>query len=286
MIRLRLLFSLHFFIPAVALILWGLLLPDCCAAFPETPDVDAELDMLCLRQAYPTVVKSLVHDETGRRWLLLRDGRRIAYDPAVPASIDADGIPRDASVRESMKAIYPLGRRPVPPAGFNPGRIRSQALLAALYGGSPSTLRLVSIPVSTSRVRVAAAHGMAEAFQKVTEGLERLAQDPLLREYIFPLGGQHWRVISGTERLSPHSYGIAVDLNPRRGPYWRWSRLRPHPAQAVYPEAIVELFEANGFIWGGKWHHYDLMHFEYRPELVCKAALLRKREREQSGNVD
>ncbi|NUM57423.1 MAG: M15 family metallopeptidase, partial [Bdellovibrionaceae bacterium] len=26
-------------------------------------------------------------------------------------------------------------------------------------------------------------------------------------------------------------------------------------------------FESEGFIWGGKWNHYDTMHFEYRPEL-------------------
>ena len=31
---------------------------------------------------------------------------------------------------------------------------------------------------------------------------------------------------------------------------------------------IVRIFEKHGFIWGGKWHHYDTMHFEYRPELV------------------
>ncbi|MEJ2663631.1 MAG: M15 family metallopeptidase, partial [Spirochaetia bacterium] len=27
-------------------------------------------------------------------------------------------------------------------------------------------------------------------------------------------------------------------------------------------------FEKYGFIWGGKWYHYDTMHFEYRPELL------------------
>jgi hypothetical protein len=30
----------------------------------------------------------------------------------------------------------------------------------------------------------------------------------------------------------------------------------------------VEVFERHGFIWGGKWNHYDTMHFEYRPELL------------------
>ena len=33
-------------------------------------------------------------------------------------------------------------------------------------------------------------------------------------------------------------------------------------------------FENEGFIWGGKWHEYDLMHFEYRPEIICKARVL------------
>ncbi len=37
-----------------------------------------------------------------------------------------------------------------------------------------------------------------------------------------------------------------------------------------YPKEIVEVFEKHGFIWGGKWSHYDLMHFEYRPELLQK----------------
>jgi hypothetical protein len=34
------------------------------------------------------------------------------------------------------------------------------------------------------------------------------------------------------------------------------------------PMEIVEIFEKHGFIWGGKWGHFDTMHFEYRPELL------------------
>ena len=32
------------------------------------------------------------------------------------------------------------------------------------------------------------------------------------------------------------------------------------------PKEIVDIFEKHGFIWGGRWSHYDTMHFEYRPE--------------------
>jgi len=33
----------------------------------------------------------------------------------------------------------------------------------------------------------------------------------------------------------------------------------------------VEIFENNNFIWGGKWSHFDILHFEYRPEIILKA---------------
>jgi hypothetical protein len=112
---------------------------------------------------------------------------------------------------------------------------------------------------------------------KVGEKLSRiLAQDPGLRSYLFPLGGSYnRRQIAGTDRLSPHSWGIALDLH--KGKYWRWGKnLGPMELlalQTAYPWEIVAAFEEQGFIWGGKWYHYDTMHFEYRPELFAKAGL-------------
>ena len=51
--------------------------------------------------------------------------------------------------------------------------------------------------------------------------------------------------------------------------YWYW---RPHGASILYrnrmPPEIVTIFEKHGFIWGGKWYHFDTMHFEFRPELL------------------
>src|SRR3569623_1717748 len=34
------------------------------------------------------------------------------------------------------------------------------------------------------------------------------------------------------------------------------------------PARNVAIFERHGFIWGGRWSHFDTMHFEYRPELL------------------
>ena len=38
-----------------------------------------------------------------------------------------------------------------------------------------------------------------------------------------------------------------------------------------FPREIVTAFEKQGFIWGGKWAHFDILHFEYRPELIIKS---------------
>lgn len=89
-----------------------------------------------------------------------------------------------------------------------------------------------------------------------------------------------WREIAGTNRKSFHSYGIAIDLLPRRlngqSIFWAWEKERsgdkwmmtaPESRWAP-PESVIRLFEKNGFIWGGYWIIYDNMHFEYHPELT------------------
>jgi hypothetical protein len=97
-----------------------------------------------------------------------------------------------------------------------------------------------------------------------------------LAAWIFPLKGSYnRRDIAGTDRLSPHSWGIALDLH--KGTYWRWSRVSGPmellALRSAYPWEIIAAFEEQGFIWGGKWYHFDTMHFEYRPELLARARL-------------
>ena len=74
-----------------------------------------------------------------------------------------------------------------------------------------------------------------------------------------------------------HSFAAAVDVSPKGNPYWR--NLPPGTnmlaTRQAFPIAIVTAFEAEGFIWGGKWSEFDLMHFEYRPELILLARLAR-----------
>lgn len=90
------------------------------------------------------------------------------------------------------------------------------------------------------------------------------------------ISGYVWRNIAGTDTLSLHSYGIAVDLIPWRWDgetYWLWTEQKglnwrdyPYEKRWQPPPKVVRAFEEEGFIWGGKWYLFDTMHFEYRPE--------------------
>jgi hypothetical protein len=63
-----------------------------------------------------------------------------------------------------------------------------------------------------------------------------------------------------------HAWGAAIDINPAYSNYWRWSVASGY-VNRIPPE-LVAVFERHGFIWGGRWAHFDTMHFEYRPELL------------------
>lgn len=80
-------------------------------------------------------------------------------------------------------------------------------------------------------------------------------------------------MIAGTVRYSVHSFSAAIDINTKYTDYWRWTKPDGEGRYAYrnkIPWEIVEIFEKHGFIWGGKWYHFDTMHFEYRPELIIR----------------
>jgi D-alanyl-D-alanine carboxypeptidase len=97
---------------------------------------------------------------------------------------------------------------------------------------------------------------------------------PPMLKYLAPSAGTYnCRPIAGTDRMSMHAYGASIDLNTKFANYWRWSKPGKDGKYAwtnQLPQEIVEVFERHGFIWGGRWYHYDTMHFEYRPELLAR----------------
>lgn len=99
----------------------------------------------------------------------------------------------------------------------------------------------------------------------ISQEIEKLPEN--LKIYALkPHGTYNYRKISKTNRLSMHSFGIAIDLDTKYSNYWLWDNKFKYKNKI--PIEIVEIFEKYGFIWGGRWYHYDTMHFEYRPELL------------------
>lgn len=158
----------------------------------------------------------------------------------------------------------------------DPGRIRVDALFAATYGGAHASKEQVRVKFLglPARVHRRIEPALARVAKRLAENREK---DPSLVPFLRRLsGGFSDRTIAGTDRTSAHAWGIAIDLDKSMSDYWRWRKGSPLHWRNRIPQSIVDAFESEGFIWGGRWYHYDTMHFEYRPELFgppCRAPI-------------
>lgn len=192
-------------------------------------------------------------------------------------------ILNSATIKDQLSQKYPLEFKQ-PKQYQDPGRIRNDEFFKNLYGSSLSEINQNIVSVywkpSNSYVRFNRLHGAAENLERVGN---EIAKYPHLVKYVNKtLGTLNFRKIAGTNRLSAHSFGIAIDfqLPKHLHKYWRWDNCKTEDQICPYPNAlmndntlreIVKIFEAHGFIWGGKWASYDSVHFEYRPELLINA---------------
>lgn len=247
-------------------------------AFARTGELSYESvmkqDILCLMMAYPEYI-SHVEQADDRVYLVMKSGRKILYDDKKPKSVEAKIAYPD--LQDMMEQVYPA--EPVKmlmDKNYDPGRGRVYSLLNEVYGASQSQVEknLVNVKIGGGTFRFNGNNKAAEALKNVMRELAPLAEKRRdIRACIYPCSGTYnYRVIAGTNRLSPHSYGIAIDLARDRRDYWQWaSREEGQKRLSGYPYEIVEIFEKNNFIWGGKWGHFDILHFEYRPEIIFKA---------------
>jgi D-alanyl-D-alanine carboxypeptidase len=177
-------------------------------------------------------------------------------------------------IKDQFAFPYPLGielKRPTD--NEDPGRIRFQPFFQKMYGDCRKgevTRHLKAVRwLNGTTVMATTVNGVADRLAAVARDLEKLPT--ALTRFVVPSAGTYkCRTIAKTQRLSVHAYGAAIDVNARYGDYWLWPHDSKHPMRWKnrIPLAIVEVFERHGFIWGGKWYHYDTMHFEYRPELI------------------
>lgn len=225
----------------------------------------------CLAKWYPVLTPVRLDSGWG---FALPDGRVFAFDDGQAKSFARKLEAPD--LEDTLFIPYRTGPiTPVTPENEDPGRIRFEPLFEAMYGASREKVDVVPWVFFGQKLKVH--RKVLPAFQRVATRLESLVEkDASLRPFLRGVGGTFaWRNIANTNRRSAHSYGVSLDLNTARSHYWEWQRPRsPVRWNNAVPQALVDAFEAEGFIWGGRWYHYDTMHFEYRPELLDPACAL------------
>ncbi len=235
--------------------------------------------------------------------LIWKDGTMMRFGGA-RADKPLDELLDKPDIADMFHWPYRFGTAGVPAAPeADPGRVRNEAFFQKMYGECrkelpgcarvtcPFGARLERVPwlpkAGGGAMQATAINGAAAELRLVAAELQALG--PEFTRYLAPNGGSYLpRCIARTTRLSVHSFGIAFDINPQYGGYWQYGlpaalderQVRERKIPLVYknkiPMQIVAAFEKHGFIWGGKWYHFDGMHFEYRPEFLALKAIMER----------
>lgn len=256
--------------------LWSALCVFGCATATATLAAEADPPAPTIQQrlltAYPSIISAIEGNE-----VVFSDGTRLPFDDQKGEKTFSEWV-NAPDIKDMFRQTYPAGAEAGAPAkDVDPGRARNAAFFQTIYGdctrgGVEKNLVPVAwLPKKNGRkLWLTKINGVADRLKAVSDTLDQLP--PRFDVFLFPSAGTYnCRSVAGTKFPSAHGYGIAIDIALTHAHYWRWMANGPASPvryQNEIPAEIVAAFEAQGFIWGGRWHHYDTMHFEYRPELI------------------
>ena len=165
------------------------------------------------------------------------------------SGIGAQGSPNDSGRTETV---------PVPGGQTVDG----QEINSNRPGVAPPTTGDGSLGTITTSVRGLSTQVAASLVPNFQGLIDELEQD--LGYEIKSLGGYNYRYISGSNTLSWHSGGIAIDINPGENPYItrRNAQVVTDMPNAPNGSLMTALAEKYGLGWGGDWtSSKDAMHF-------------------------
>ncbi len=230
----------------------------------NVPNSEIPLGAQALINAYPNQIKGF-------------DGKNIIFADSSTMLYD-DGKKKDFAMRlndcdiEDMFTDTYAIPDDQPAYQADAGRYRNETLFKKMYGNSATQVEknLVTVPWFGQKLKFSNINGAADQLKKVAE---ELATHPDLKKYMKSAGTFYWRKVRGAQRMSAHSYGIAIDIGGNWSDFWQWRNPRANENSKIkytnrIPLKIAEIFQKHGFIWGGAWYHFDTMHFEYRPEII------------------
>ena len=248
------------------------------AAGHNTPASDAANAADRLKVAYPGLIENIEGND-----VVFADGTRLPFDDGTAHKSFSDWL-ATPDIEDMFRTPYVPGDvKNAPVVDGDPGRARNGAFFGKIYGDcrsagfAKSLVDVVWLPKKSGQIlKVSKINGAAGRLKAVSLELDALPDS--FDAFLFPSAGTfNCRAVAGTKTMSAHGYGIAIDIALKHAHYWRWTKAANGAGTAYkneIPFEIVRIFEKHGFIWGGKWYHYDTMHFEYRPELLPPEAPL------------
>jgi tape measure domain-containing protein len=234
-----------------------------------------------------SVIKSVLMDllKTYAQLALLNPLKNALFGTSEPVLGKAfGGISPLAAVKASLPGIFPPNRGAIetistiddpwqnmrmPPIGYGKrgSRLAGSAGANLLPGGGAAMARMAfpsagqtaqGIPLANigtyagKAVNVNAAY--ADRFHGLLEDLKAAG---------YPIrsvgeGGYSFRKVAGSNNLSKHAYGNAIDINPRQNP-WAVGAKGDFAKYGIDPNQMAQ---QNGLFWGGNWRKGDAMHFQ------------------------
>jgi peptidoglycan L-alanyl-D-glutamate endopeptidase CwlK len=221
-----------------------------------------------LEIAYPQSIQRI-----SEKFIIWKDGKRMLIRGSVPL------------LDSFTSKIYNLDQTIGSISKNDIKRDRYEPFFKKMYGKSANEVKKKLVTIywmprifgMQYPLKVTTINGVDQKLRHISSELEKLPRS-YYKYLANPAGGFYWRKVAHQSYLSSHSFGIAIDINSSYANYWLWDlqkSKRQHRKlyyQNHIPLRIVQIFEKEGFLWGGRWNrYYDTMHFEYRPEVFIPA---------------
>jgi hypothetical protein len=120
----------------------------------------------------------------------------------------------------------------------------------------PFQMTYAGRPIKTIKIHRLCADSLARVLSDIAHAASHMP-NVLSQWGVTIFGGTYnYRLMRGGNRLSMHSYGCAIDLDPERN---SMGDRTPHFASC--PE-VLEAFRKEGWVWLGPTSAHDGMHFQ------------------------
>jgi hypothetical protein len=206
-----------------------------------------------------------------RTWNGLSAYQKLRADGLLRLSPDMGSVPdfrtRSETVTEKEANGW-LGREcPIPVADLRRIWVRYLDFGGRVHNGSLIMHRTLVVPTQKAFGQLYRWRFPIMVMQPASVNMPGLTDRSVLTS------GYECRFVAGTTKWSQHSYGRAIDVNPRQNPMIRGDYLDPPNTEKwlarenywpgmVHEGGAVEAFTGQGFAWGGRWKSLkDYMHF-------------------------